>query len=117
MKNQKEIYEALLAGKKLRHINWDSDRYLYLGDYYTMNKDGHLYTEAFSDYAEWSIYKELKQKTAYYFWMFEMKNGNIHHTTWAIDESGHCGDGGRYSGWDDAIKRTKISEAIYKSEE
>jgi len=61
--------------------------------------------------------KLIKQKTAYYKWRLWDEDGDIVEPDYLIDESGAYGTGTSSSLWQGAIKREKISEAVYKCEE
>lgn len=80
MKNQAEIYQALLDGKTLAHKR--SDKKINL-------KEGtHMYT--FSDYYNWSIYEAPKEKVKLY--LFAMGSGSLT-TSFYTEDTMKCWDG------------------------
>jgi hypothetical protein len=62
MKSQRECYEKLLEGKRLRLIDWDKGHFIYFA------KDGHLVNEdkinrshGFADFEDWEVYGESEK--------------------------------------------------------
>ena len=60
MNNQKEIYEALLAGEKITQYDWDKDEYIQLFNGMVVDENQKDFTDDFKGCGEWQIYKESK---------------------------------------------------------
>ena len=82
--------------------------------FYFVNKSGASDWFYIEDLEHFPSFK--KPQTAYYFWRFWFKDGEIENCQYAISEDGLYADGNRYRWFDNIIKKEKISEAIYKVE-
>lgn len=114
MKNQEEMFKALLENKKIRHTGWETVGCVYLSGGMIINDDGEPFNMSFSQPEKWEIYRE--PSTAYYKWRLWHSDGDITEPDTFVDESGTYGDGIVSLIWKCAVKREKISEAVYKCE-
>jgi len=60
MKNQREIYEALLAGEKVNCLDWGAEEYIVFKNDRIEDENGKRYTPEFDCFNDWQIYKEPK---------------------------------------------------------
>jgi hypothetical protein len=80
--NQKEIYEALLAGKKVCQNNWDKDQYVYIDELgFIMNQNNKLVSYTFNEPGLWKIWKEQKKKIKRWLWTYR----DLSESGWLID--------------------------------
>ena len=54
----REIYQALIDGKKLRYATWEPGEYIHLVGTYLLGRKGEIIQESFKTYYNWSIYEE-----------------------------------------------------------
>lgn len=54
----KEIYQALIDGKKLRYATWEPGAYIHLVGTFVLDHKGAIREESFKIYYNWSIYEE-----------------------------------------------------------
>ncbi|MFO0451274.1 MAG: hypothetical protein ACK52I_21905 [Pseudomonadota bacterium] len=83
-KTQKEIYEALLDGKKLIHKLSPPHCYVFLNDGHLESESGEPAVVYFDIPAAWSPYKEPKQmKTVkLYRYTYQQEKGSIAQSNW-----------------------------------
>lgn len=88
--------------------NWFTSDGISLKDFFTWQ--GLLEIEV-------EIIEEEKKPTPYYIWRLWLCNGDIIETAYYLSKAGVYGDGKtKSSPWHEAVKREKISEAVYKIE-
>ena len=89
-KSQKEIYEALLAGKKLRRDYWDLGHFVHLSqDGSLVNRNGINDSWFFKTPKDWSIYEEPKKKKKITLYRYTYKQGeNITETPYTTNKYG-----------------------------
>lgn len=69
-KNTKEIYQALIDGKKIRQKSWRQSLYIYLNENgNTVNQDGVRESYYLTNFENWEIYQEPKKKVKFYVYM------------------------------------------------
>lgn len=69
-KNTKEIYQALIDGKKLHNVEWSEKCYVYLNkDGFLIDNYGLIMSPDFSKFKDWEIYQEPKKKVKFYAYM------------------------------------------------
>ena len=66
-KSMKEIYQALIDGKKIINKSWGGSLYFYLDENgNTVNQDKKRDGYFLTDFDNWEIYQEPKKKTKLY---------------------------------------------------
>lgn len=109
MKNQREIYEALLSGKKIRFLGWE------LTEYVCLDEEGNTVDEIgkschsihVGNARSWSIYEEPKKKKKYWSWFIEnLNNGEFYASPGLYDENGVDPKGNALAGEFKLIKKT-----------
>jgi hypothetical protein len=94
-------------------------KYLKKEDYFIYRVNGEIVEGSWTNYGFSnfpSILNKPKKRTAYYKWRLWMKNGDIFEPAILINDNGLYGDGSDSIRWFQAVKREKISEALYRIE-
>ena len=84
-KTQKEIYEALLAGKKIRFDPWGPGLFIRLDEYgHMVDEKSQRHYSMYSTPNEWSLYEEPnKVKTVtLYRYTYRQEKGSIAQSNW-----------------------------------
>jgi hypothetical protein len=98
MKSQKEIYEALLSGKKLKYK--ESNAIIFLGNNGMING---CTAWSFSMPSDFEIYEEPKPKKRY--WIWRLKKGSWYRPMRYLDDKGRDTSGDKqFSDWDETEK-------------
>jgi hypothetical protein len=67
--NQKEIYQALIDGKKICCDGWGTGMYLELSKGFVCWHDGNRYNKSFDLMSSWSLYQEPRKTIKHYRWL------------------------------------------------
>lgn len=82
-KNQKELMEALIAGKKIRVRSWDKDEYIYLNDRsIIVSNEGEPFSLSMTNPIVWDVFEEPKKLEEVYQWRF--RKPESHDKIWNI---------------------------------
>ena len=85
-KTQKEIYEALLNGKKIKHATGIIGTYIHLSDGNLVDKYGTLADPAFLLTHEWSLYEEPKKMKTVTLYRYTYQLGlHFYRTAWSSE--------------------------------
>jgi len=79
---------------------------------YRISEGAHLFKQIMHELS----FEKPKEKVAYYKWRLWSNNGDIHETSFLLDDNGNYGEGNVCNDFTDAIYKEKISEAVYKVE-
>jgi len=74
---QAEIFQALLDGKKVKHVSWDKGEYVFLNTKTLKRENGDDALPSFSMPTNWSIYEEPKPKKKVTLYRYTYKYGSL----------------------------------------
>jgi hypothetical protein len=82
-KTQKEIWEALISGARIRHASWGNGRFLRLIEGFLCDHVCHHSDEYFGHVTDWSLYEEPKKmKTVTLYRYTYQELGHVFQTPW-----------------------------------
>ena len=85
---QAEIFQALLDGKKVKHVSWDKGEYVFLNTKTLKRENGDDASSSFSMPTNWSIYEEPKKPRKALAFVTDL--GGVAWFLEGSEESNHC---------------------------